>query len=93
MSFQRSVFIALIVIGLAGGTTIKIVAESIAGADVETRNWRALFHNGNYNRPCPLTVYSEDMSKPVPLRGPARSPLPKSAVQHATGAASRVSHN
>ena len=93
MPFEKSFIVALTVIGLAGGSTIEGVANPTAGTDVETRDWRALFHNGNYNQPCPLTVYSEDMSKPVPLRSSAPSPASQSAVRHATRASSRASQD
>ena len=93
MSFEKSLFVALAVIGLAGGSTMQGIAAPTGGTGAETRNWRALFHNGNYNQPCPLTVYSEDMSKPVPLRNYARSPVSQSAVQHTTRAASRASQD
>lgn len=40
-------------------------AETSGTASQNSDDWRALFQTEDYNKPCPLTVYSEDLSAPV----------------------------
>ena len=57
------------------------MAEPVDVSQLDRAELRNLFHSPEYNKICPLMVYSEDISATAPSRRAALSPSPAPAIQ------------
>jgi hypothetical protein len=87
MSRRNNVFAALGIFALASLAPLAAKAESESVTVSGETNWRATFQDAKYNKPCPLTVYSDDMSVPTSERRAVLSPAPAKALEERAGKA------
>jgi len=91
MLSRNNNLIALSIFGLASVASPAAIAGPAETSGPGKTAWRAMFQQAKYNIPCPLTVYSEDMSQPAPIRHANRLPehIP-APTEHAGDAASEI---
>ena len=91
MLSRNNNLIALSIFGLASVASPAAIAGSTETSGLGKTLGSAMFQHAKYNIPCPLTVYSEDMSQPASIRHanrlPERIPAP---TEHADEAASEI---
>lgn len=91
MSRRSNSLTALSICALAILASPNAIAGPAGVSEPGNTDWRALFQSAKYNKPCPLTVYSEDMSGIAPSRRAALSPLPEPGPERrSTKAASDI---
>ena len=92
MSIRSTWFAALGILVSASFSPTPVLADSTDTSVRRTSISRAFFESAEYNKPCPLTVYSEDLSGTVRSRLAGLSSMHETALDdRATEAATAFS--
>ena len=76
-----SCLIGLSFLALTSVSATAATAEPVDVSQLDKAELRSLFHSPAFNKPCPLTVYSEDMSAIAHSRRAALPSSPAPAIQ------------